>query len=309
MSKVALSIIAMFALTQLLGIYVGALLVENSKTVPEFGDFNVSPVSDMNSPLNAILFFAYVIGGAVFLVLVLKFYKGVLLFKGIEFMVIFTASFIVFFVLLYHIVFSVLLYQHTALSLLYVTLASILLSLLLSAGKFIFAKLKNSAAVISSAGVGALFGFSIGFYPALLFVLLLALYDYWAVFKTGHMVKFARELGDRKLSFSISARETENVKEKVQVKKGVYEEREKEVERSSMELGTGDLAIPAMLAVSIYPTGGIFSSLAIAFGSLIGLAFTLHIVSKNRVFLPAIPPICLGGAACLLLLRLILILL
>ncbi len=294
MNKVMLSIILMFALTQVLGVYTGALLIENSKIVPEFKEFNVSPVSDINDPINAILFFAYVLLGAVFLVMALKYYKGVMLFKIIEFMVILSASNIVFFVLLY---------QYSGLSFGWLVIVSVALSVLLAGGKFFLSALKNASAVISSAGVGAIFGFSIGFYPAIIFVLLLAAYDYWAVFKTKHMIKFANELGKRDLSFAVSAKETKKVKENVEVKKGIFKEVEKEVEGASMALGTGDLAIPAMLAVSAYPLGGILASFAIALGSLAGLVGTLYIVSRNRVFLPAIPPICLGGILGLLLLQ------
>ena len=73
-----------------------------------------------------------------------------------------------------------------------------------------------------------------------------------------------------------------------------------------LDLGTGDLSVPAMMAVSAYSLGpsGLLYALAIAAGSTASIYFLLKFVSKERVFLPALPPICLGGLVALLAVKL-----
>src|SRR3989338_3173108 len=174
-----------FALTQIVGIFAGIVLTDLASAYEEIRLLSVAPLPGPDDPLNAVFFTGYILVGAAAMVLAARFYKGMLLFRLLEAMVVSSASAIVFFAL--------------SLALLNLGFAGSLLlgmlaGLLLVAGKFLFAGAKNAAAIISSAGVGAIFGFSLGFLPAVLFVVLLSIYDYVAVFKTRHMIEMAREL-------------------------------------------------------------------------------------------------------------------
>lgn len=297
-----------FAITQLLGIYSGIVLINGSAVNQDIRDISVVPpflVSNQNSPLDALatafLFIAYILFGAVMIVLVARFYKGRMFFRLLEFFVIASASAIVFFSI--------------ALSLGVDFLPSFLLGgaagFLLALAKFFWVDIKNAAAIISSAGVGALFGFSLGttfgaplgFFSTVAFIILLSIYDYIAVFKTRHMIEMARELSTRQLSFAVTAKSVPSRKP--------HEPREEYVERAMnegerLDLGTGDLSVPAMISVSAFTLGanGMIYSLAVAAGSTISLYLLLRFVSKQRVFLPALPPICLGGMLGLLLVKL-----
>lgn len=291
--KVITTILAFFLITQLLGLYIGISLIENAQTIPELKDLTVAPTRRPGDITNAVCFMGYVLAGAGMMFLVLKYYRGVLLFKLLEFFVIFVASNVVFFILLFN---------FARFDLGSSFLISILLAFLLGLVKLFYPAIKNISAIVSSAGVGAIFGFSVGFIPALLFALFLSVYDYIAVFKTRHMIVLARELSARKLSFSVSA--------KAVPKRVTGEPEKKYIERVKREtkvldLGTGDLAIPLMLAVSSYPVGGAISALGMVAGSSIALLVTLHLVSKHRVFVPALPPICFGGVASFFLIRLL----
>lgn len=298
-----------FAITQLLGIYTGIVLINGAQVSQEIRGISVVPpflVSDQNSPIDALatslLFIAYILFGAVMIVLVARFYKGMMFFRLLELLVVASASAIVFFSI--------------ALSLGMDFLPSFLVGgaagLLLALAKFFWVDIKNSAAVISSAGVGALFGFSLGttfgvplgFLSTVVFVLLLSVYDYIAVFKTKHMIEMARELSTRQLSFAVTAKDVPSRKP--------HEKREEYVERAMKEgerldLGTGDLSVPLMISVSASTLGanGMAYSLAVAAGSTVSLYLLLKFVSKQRVFLPALPPICLGGMLALLLVKLV----
>jgi len=290
--RVVNMIVLMFLLTQVLGIYVGSVLIENAKIVPEFKEFNVSPTQEPDNPLNALFFLGYVLVGAGMVLLLAKYYKGMLLFQLIEACVIFGSSSIVFYALIYQ-------FFHTGI--LMTMLYSALLALALVLAKNYLGGFKNVAAVVSSAGVGAIFGFSFGFIPALLTCLLISAYDYVAVFKTRHMVTLAKELSTRQLSFTVTAKKVPARREK-ETDVQYVARAQKEGER--LDLGTGDLAVPLMLAVSAYGLGGALPSLAVAAGSTIALAIMLKFVYEKKVFLPAMPPICLGGVLGLLIFKL-----
>lgn len=297
-----------FALTQLLGIFSGIVLIQGAVANQEIRDISVVPpflVSDMNSPVDALatslLFIAYILFGAVMIVLVARFYKGMMFFRLLEFFVIASASAVVFF--------TIALYM--GVEFLFAFLLGGAAGFSLAALKFIWVDVKNAAAIISSAGVGALFGFSLsttfgvplGFLSVVVFIILLSIYDYIAVFKTKHMIEMARELSTRQLSFAVTAKNVPARK--------LHEPREEYVDRAMKEgerldLGTGDLSVPLMISVAAFTLGpnGMLYSFAVAVGSTIALFMLLRFVSKQRVFLPALPPICLGGMLALFVVKL-----
>ncbi len=266
--KQVTSILLLFLSAQLLGLFTGIVLIQAAQIYPEFQDFNVAPGGESASPYSSAIFLIYVLVGAAAMVLVIRYYKGVMLFKLVESAAIFIAANIVFYVFL--LVFSVP----------YDWLIAIILSLGLVIARFFRPGLKNFAAVMASAGIGAVFGFSLDMLPTLIFVAGLSLYDFLAVFWTGHMVYMAKELGKRNLAFSVTATEME------------YSRKTRKQEPSTLELGTGDMVIPLMLAVSAYKLSfSFFDSAAVVIGASFGLAAVLWYVTTRRTFLPALPPI------------------
>lgn len=283
-----------FALTQLLGIYTGVILVNGAVSNPDIQALSVAPIAQHDDPLNAVFFIVYIIGGAVMIMLAARFFKGMMFFRLLEFLVISSASSIVFFAF--------------ALSMLGMDFATaivlgMVLGLALAAVKYFKDEAKNAAAIISSAGVAALFGFSLGFLPAVVFIVMLSLYDYIAVFKTKHMITMARELSTRQLSFAVTAKSAPK-RMPTEPEPAYVQRANREGER--LDLGTGDLSVPAMISVSAYSLGpnGMIYAIAVAIGSTLSLYALLKFVSKERVFLPALPPICLGGMLALLIVKL-----
>ena len=272
MNKQLVLILLLFLATQLLGIYVGVNLILAAQQLPDLQNFNVAPGGDSGSPASSAFFLLYVLAGAVMMILILKFYRGLMLFKLIEAATLFIASNIIFYVIF--LTFSVP----------FEWLWSIILSGALTLLKFFRPEAKNFAAVFAAAGVGAVFGFSLDIMPAVLFVAGLSLYDFLSVFWTGHMVYMAKELSKKNLSFSVAATTTE------------YSEETGKREKSTLELGTGDLAIPLMLAVSSFKiSSNILDPLFVALGAAIGLLVVLWYVTHRRTFLPALPPICFSA--------------
>lgn len=266
--KQAVAVMLFFLAAQFLGLFTGIMLVNAAQVYPEFQSFNVAPGGDSGSPYTSAFFLVYVLVGAVGMILLIKFYKGAMLFRLLEAASLFIASNIVFYVFL--MMFAVP----------YDWLWAMLLSGAVTAARFLRPGMKNFAAVMASAGIGAVFGFSLDILPAIIFVAGLSLYDFIAVFWTKHMLYMARELGKRNLAFSVSATEKE------------WSEETQKDEPSTLELGTGDMVIPLMLAVSAYRISfSMGDSLAVVAGGFVGLAAVLWYVTSRRTFLPALPPI------------------
>jgi presenilin-like A22 family membrane protease len=289
--KEILTIVFLFLLVQALGLFVGITIINGAQAYPEFESLNVAPAG-AGSAESSLSFMLYVLLGAVVILLAFRFYKGVMLYRLIEAAIIFFASNIVFYVVL------------LALNVAAYGELSIALSALLMIAKFVYPKAKNVAAVIASAGVGAIFGFSLDPLPALVFMAGLSIYDILAVFWTKHMITMAKELSSRNLAFSVSVQGVERVKmapQKMYAKKGAAVKAEPRYvnRRTSLELGTGDMAIPLMLAVSSYKTGSIVAPIAIALACAAALYVVLWYVMSRRTFLPALPPLCGAGALAL----------
>lgn len=307
----ASKIILMFIACQLLALWSGITLIDSAKIVPEMKELSVSPLADSQDPLNALFFLAYVIGGAVMALLAIRIFKTRRFFFVLEFFVLLGSVWAVSLGILH------------SLHVLQVDdeiVAASLIGLSVAIMKALRPSLKNIAAVLSSAGVGALFGFSAGFIPALLFALGISLYDYMAVFMTRHMLALSRALGTPDLSFTITATSSpaktkpspaqqtavqSKSASRASLPDGTHLQKSQpaavshtppEPDYSGVErldLGSGDLAVPAMLSVAAYPVAGIFGSAATAIGATIGLYLTLTLVVKKRVALPAMPPISL----------------
>lgn len=279
-------ILLFFLIVQLLGLYVGANLVLQET---EFQTYNVGQIGGgSESAYNSFFFVAAVLGGAVLLIILLKFYRGTLLFKILEFLVVFVASQIVFEVVLINLGFD------------YSFLLAFACAFCLAAAKFFVPKLKNVTAIVSSAGVGAIFGFSLYILPAIIFIILLSVYDVLSVFWTKHMVLMAKEFSKRQLSFSVSVEKEYKVK--------IPRKKKPVIQKSMLELGTGDMSIPLMLAVSAFRWGcsnaagscvlslaGLVDAFAVIIGSSLALYVVLWYVLTRKAFLPALPPLALGG--------------
>ena len=155
----------------------------------------------------------------------------------------------------------------------------------------------NIAIFLGVAGVSAVLGVNLRPEVIILLLILLSIYDFIAVFKTKHMVSMFKDLLKRGMPLAIVVPEnpaefTAHVKEVS--RKKLAETEHKHEEKKVLMLGTGDLAFPALFAVSAlaehYATAGFLPAIAIVIGSVIGLVFNHYLlfVKKYR-FIPALP--------------------
>lgn len=145
--------------------------------------------------------------------------------------------------------------------------------------------LHNMLVVLGIAGVASVFG--LRFTPESIIVLLIifAVYDIIAVYKTKHMVKLARAMLDFKAIFAIIApRKFSNFTAKMsEVAPG----------KEFMLLGGGDIAFPLMLASSVSISSLTSSFIIIGF-SFFGLLLTFALFFKlSKKPMPALPPIAI----------------
>ena len=148
------------------------------------------------------------------------------------------------------------------------------------------------AGVILAAGVSAIFGISFGLFPALILLSGLAIYDAWAVYKTGHMVDLADSVMDLKLPILLVMPKSLDYSF---LKQGSLNKQiESGEKRGALFMGLGDLVIPGALVVSSKATLGWAVGLASMTGSLIGFGILMTFVLSGRP--QAGLPLLNGGA-------------
>ena len=232
-----------------------------------------------------------------------KVYRGNALFVIIEAVVVVSASFYLFVI----VIGSFLPQAGGA----YAMAISLALAIALIAAKNRWPQLRNLTAVVASIGVGVVLGSYFSFFAAYALMAFIAVYDYVAVFVTRHMIALGRESVNRNLSFMIGSYNVEVVpksymkgKELKALKKSISASKDKSPELKEADqgrqlpvpsfsaLGTGDLAMPLMLAVSAYVTYfQYFMSLLVVVGGAFGLVFAMYVSKRYKIALPAIPPL------------------
>ena len=260
------TMLLIFVLAQMLGIFTGTVIWKDMNQNPYVSGLMVT--SNANEPSNAVFFILYILLGAVIMILLIrKFALFPIIFRGLEFMMIATSS-------------SIAIYALLRLGLDYETstILAIILALLFSGIRLKYPQLKNAAAVMATAGVGTIFGISLGLVPLVIFLVLLSIYDFLAVFKTKHMVEMANFVVQKDLAFTVTAKAPpEHVGHKEQ----------------RIDLGTGDLAAPIMLEVATLTFNPIASAFVFV-GAVVSFWLFISLVYKKKMVLPALPPIVAG---------------
>ncbi len=129
--------------------------------------------------------------------------------------------------------------------------------------------------IIVGAGAAAIFGISLSILPVILLLLLLAVYDAIAVYRTKHMITLAEGVMDLRLPilFIVPKRRDYSFRR----------ETFKKEERDAFFMGLGDAVMPAILVASAYFfTGLLTPAVTTIIGSLAGFAALMSLVLKGR---------------------------
>ncbi len=128
----------------------------------------------------------------------------------------------------------------------------------------------DATGLIIGGGAAAIFGISLGVLPVLLLMIILAVYDAIAVYKTKHMVSLAESIVDLRIPVLF-----------VLPRKRSFSLLRGEDQESGMEeaffMGLGDAIIPSLLVVSAFVK---YASVAPALGALIGTLAGYAVLSR-----------------------------
>ncbi|MCK4475369.1 MAG: hypothetical protein KAU16_01445 [Methanophagales archaeon] len=138
----------------------------------------------------------------------------------------------------------------------------------------------DATGLIIGGGAAAIFGISLGILPVLLLMIILAVYDAIAVYKTKHMVSLAESIVDLRIPVLFVLPRTRNF--------SLLRDKDQEEGKSEMEeaffMGLGDAIIPSMLVVSAncMPAFAYYWGLinAPALGALIGTLAGYAVLSR-----------------------------
>jgi len=267
-----------------------------------------------NGAIGILYYVASIAAFALILVLIFKLYSGKRFFLILEGIIVFITSIFVFLVVIGTIVGNTqqLIFGNGPIL---EILAAAAFAFLLVVMKNKWQKLRNTTVIISSIGAGLVLGLFFTFPMALIFMGLLAIYDFIAVFITKHMITISNAAMSNNLAFFIDANEleavpkssltTKELKEYNATIRGKVKSRFpalKDFEKRNMVpvvanigLGNGDLGVPLMVSLAAYGMTGNFTlSLFVTAGAALGLILTMLILRRYKRALPAIPPLLLG---------------
>ena len=305
-----LQILIMFLIVQFGGLLLG---IQALNGVPHALLASNQSMIAGNSGLGLLFYIASIAAFAIILALIFKIYKGRRFLILLEGIIIFVSSIFVFLVVIGTL-------TGTTAQLLFGNGpilgigSAVILSFALVVAKNKWQGLRNATVLISSMGAGLVLGLFFTFQLALIFMALLAIYDFIAVFITKHMITISNAAMSNNLAFFIDANELEAVPksyltrqdltdyEKLRPKiksrfpaVGEFEKKSLLPVVANIGLGNGDLGVPLMVALSAYSFTMSFTlSIFIICGSALGLIITMLILRRYKRALPAIPPLLFG---------------
>jgi len=307
-----LQILVMFMIVQFGGLAISTLLFNGVGYTQTLANQTISTTA------NAFFYVAYIIAITILMLVILKVYSGDKLMVALEAVIIIIGAYIVLLIIFGFFGGS----SYAALfgnSLSPYSIAALIGAAALVLAKRKIPRLRNATTMVASVGAGLLLGSLFSFGIALVFMVILAAYDFIAVFVTKHMVALADIAMRNNLSFMVTTDEIKAVpvsgltsaqlaeynKDRPLLMKqgglGASLAKEGMAPVSARSgLGNGDLAMPLMVAVSAYKVDMSFTlSLVVAAGGVLGLIITMAILKKYMRALPAIPPLLLGIAIAL----------
>ncbi len=272
-------VVLSYAIVQFIALFAGV----------SFLGYGVSVTANPSDVGNAYFYFAYILVSALVLLVILKYYKGKWLFYFLELLIAFITV------------------QLLA-SIFFNDITSLALGIAAVVIRILWPPARTPLTILSSGAIGALLGASFTFFPALVLSVLLAGYDLVAVFGTKHMVTLAKELGSRDAAFSLEfGQRPKNMPSLPATEvKSASKRKSSPLIRSSgrskpatpstfgsyIQLGAGDLVVPAILTVSaLGEPNGLGLAVSIALGSLVGLMVLFEVMEHKRGYWPALPPL------------------
>jgi len=277
--KVTSIILIMFIVTQLFGLYVVDHYSSEDNILPYgFEQYEVQEQTEYNSYLYSIIF-AFVI--AISLLFLITKFKLDIIMRVWFFIVIWIAL---------GLFINTLLPQGK-----YISLIALLFALPLVLSKVVERNIivHNITELMIYPGIGAVFVPLLNIYTIIAFLIIISIYDMWAVWKSGIMQKMAKYQISKLHIFSGFFIPYTSKKVKLRIKqmkkKGI---KNKKFKVNVALLGGGDVIFPIITAGVMLKTLGLGSALITLLGATLGLLY-LFISAKKKAY-PAMPYITVG---------------
>ncbi|MDW8033907.1 MAG: presenilin family intramembrane aspartyl protease PSH [Nitrososphaerota archaeon] len=272
MNIATLTIVVLYITAGLISLGLAPLYVVNELTLFE----------NPENPMNALFLIFSVIIVFVIVMIIAKFGFEVVL-KGLFYFSAFTVLFVTISILIPDSLFSIIVAMVFS------------VSILILLNRFYKWYIVDAVGVFLSASLAAWFGVSLSPHILVILLVLMAVYDYFAV-KSGSMVSLAEKTLKMNLPTMLVSPIRKFPKE---LKVGEGEE------RRGAFLGLGDVAFPNMLTVSTFlNTGKFLAALLVLIGGLAGLIIVLRTVRYLKKPQPGLPYIGLGAVLAWLVSRL-----
>lgn len=148
-------------------------------------------------------------------------------------------------------------------------------------------------------GLAAIFAPMFNVWSAVILLVLISGYDAYAVWKSKHMIKLAESQAKANvfagllIPYRIGKAAAAKIGTKIEMKKNKIKRAMKGASVRTAVLGGGDIGFPLIFAGVILKEWGLWQSLIIPFGALLGLAVLMWKGDKGK-FYPAMPFISVG---------------
>ena len=156
--------------------------------------------------------------------------------------------------------------------------------------------LHNFTEILIYPGIATVFVPILNIYTIIIFLILISVYDMWAVWHSGIMQKMAKYQIDKLNIFSgfFIPYLSKSVRAKLKKLKASGKlGKNKKVKVNVAVLGGGDVVFPIITAGVMLKTLGLFSAVLVVLGATAGLAYLL-LSSEKKKFYPAMPFITAG---------------
>ena len=143
-------------------------------------------------------------------------------------------------------------------------------------------------------GIAAVFVPLLDVFTLSILLILISLYDMWAVWHSGVMQKMAKYQINKLKIFAGFFIPYVSKKVRLKMKKMKKSElKKKKIKANIAILGGGDVVFPVIAAGVLLKTFGIFSALLVILGACLGITY-LFVFAKKKKFYPAMPFISAG---------------
>ncbi|MEK6761037.1 MAG: presenilin family intramembrane aspartyl protease [Nanoarchaeota archaeon] len=152
----------------------------------------------------------------------------------------------------------------------------------------------NSTELLVYPGIAAVFVPILNIYTISFLLILISIYDAWAVWQSGIMQKMAKYQIDKLNVFSGFFIPYASKKVKMQIQKMKKSEiGKKKIKVNIAILGGGDVVFPIITAGVMLKTFGLLPAIFVIFGAAVGLGYLFFLAEKKK-FYPAMPFITAG---------------